>query len=135
MRLFFTCEFVVPNIVAQAQFRRRGFGFANAHFATLVQEFLNKRVIGGFFFNMFHAKKRTRCTPARQLAARKKSPVQLTGLLSFHSAASGAAGGSDAVGASVAAASGFGLGLRRARGFGFGLGWLSGVSTRLLCSS
>ena len=52
---FFFGHLVVPDIVAQAQLAWHGFGFANADCSTLVQKFLNKSVIGGFFWNMFHA--------------------------------------------------------------------------------
>ena len=52
---FFFGQLVVPSIVAQAQFGRKRLGFTFADLATLVQKFLNKRVIGGFFWNIFHA--------------------------------------------------------------------------------
>jgi hypothetical protein len=52
--LFFFCHLVVPNIIAQAKFTWQGLGFANADFATFVQKFLNKRIIRGFFWDMFH---------------------------------------------------------------------------------
>ncbi len=54
-RFFFARELVVPGVVAQAQFAGQGLGFSNTDFPTLVQKFLNKRVIGGFFRNMLHA--------------------------------------------------------------------------------
>lgn len=50
----FLGQLVVPNIVAQTQFRRQRFGFANTDLAALVQELLNKSVIGVFFGEMFH---------------------------------------------------------------------------------
>ena len=51
---FFAGQLIAPDVVAQAQFGRRGLGLAFADLAALVQEFLNKRIIGGFFGNMFH---------------------------------------------------------------------------------
>lgn len=51
---FFFGQRLVPNILAEPKARIRRFGFAFADFAALVQKFLNKRIIGGFFFDMFH---------------------------------------------------------------------------------
>jgi hypothetical protein len=52
--LLFFCQLVVPDIFAQAQLTWQGFGLANADFTTFVQKFLNKRIIRGFFGDMFH---------------------------------------------------------------------------------
>lgn len=52
--LFFFGQFVVPNIVAQTQFRFKRFGLSNADFAAFVQELLNKGIIRCFFGDMFH---------------------------------------------------------------------------------
>ena len=51
---FFFGQLVVPNILAQAKLGWRWFGFANTDLAAVVQKFLNKRVICGFFWDMFH---------------------------------------------------------------------------------
>jgi len=47
-------QLVVPGIVAQAQLAWQRFGFSDADFAAFVQELLNKGIIGGFFWDMFH---------------------------------------------------------------------------------
>jgi hypothetical protein len=52
--LFFPCQLVVPSIVAQAQLAWQRFGFADTDFTAIFQEFLNKRVIRRFFWDMFH---------------------------------------------------------------------------------
>ncbi len=58
--LFIACSFfffgqdVVPNIFADAQFGAHRFGFANTDFSAFVQKFLNKSIICGFFWDMFH---------------------------------------------------------------------------------
>ena len=51
---FFFGQRLVPNILAQPKTRVQRFGFALADFAALVQIFLNKRFVGGVFWNMFH---------------------------------------------------------------------------------
>ena len=51
---FFLGQFVVPSVLAQTQLMWKWLGFADADLATLVQEFLNKRVICVFFWDMFH---------------------------------------------------------------------------------
>lgn len=53
-RFFFARELIVPCVVAQAQLTGQGLGFSNTDFPTIVQKFLHKRVIGGFFGNMLH---------------------------------------------------------------------------------
>ena len=53
-RFFFFGERLVPDILTQSQSRVRRLGFTFGHFAALVQVLLNKRVIGGFFFHLFH---------------------------------------------------------------------------------
>ena len=53
-RFFFFGQLVVPLVVAQAKLRGQRFGFADADFAAIFQEFLNKRIISGFFWDMFH---------------------------------------------------------------------------------
>ena len=58
---FFFGQLVVPNIFAEAKFRWRRFGFANTDFAAVVQKLLNKRVICGFFRDMFHVVMLTAC--------------------------------------------------------------------------
>jgi hypothetical protein len=58
---FFFGQLVVPNILAQAKFGWRRFCFANFNFAAIVQKFLNKRVICGFFWDMFHGDMLTAC--------------------------------------------------------------------------
>lgn len=52
--LFFR-QFVVPTVVAQTQLAWQRFGLSDADFAALLQKFLNKRFIGRFFWDMFHA--------------------------------------------------------------------------------
>lgn len=51
---FFFGQRLVPNIFAESKARIRRFGFAFADFAALVQEFLNERIIGVLFLDMFH---------------------------------------------------------------------------------
>lgn len=58
---FFFRQLVVPNILAQAKLRWCRLGFANGNFAAIVQKFLNKRVICGFFWDMFHGNMLTAC--------------------------------------------------------------------------
>ncbi|WP_176439119.1 hypothetical protein [Puniceibacterium sediminis] len=52
--LFFFGKLVVPGIVAQSQLAWKRLGFAVPDLASLLQEFLNKGIIGGFFGDMFH---------------------------------------------------------------------------------
>ena len=52
--LFFFGQRLVPNILAQTKLRTRGFGFALRDFTAIFQKFLNKRIIGVFFLDMFH---------------------------------------------------------------------------------
>lgn len=58
--LFSFGQLVVPSIVAQTQLAWEGFGFPDADLTTLVQEFLNERIIRSFFWDMFHAHRYTR---------------------------------------------------------------------------
>ena len=51
--LFFG-QFVVPSIVAQTQLAWKWFRLANADLSALIQEFLNKHIIRGFFRDLFH---------------------------------------------------------------------------------
>jgi hypothetical protein len=57
---FFFGQLIVPSIVTQTQLARKRFGFSDTDLAALVQEFLNKRIIRGFFRDMFHQDKLSR---------------------------------------------------------------------------
>ncbi|WP_139194613.1 hypothetical protein [Roseovarius tolerans] len=50
---FFLGQFVVPGIIAQTQLAWKRLGFPDADLAAVVQEFLNKRIICGFFGDFF----------------------------------------------------------------------------------
>ena len=63
--LFFG-QFVDPNIVAQTQLVLKRFGFADADLAALVQELLNKCIIRGFFWDMFHKDEHKLYSSSRQ---------------------------------------------------------------------
>ncbi len=52
---------LVPNVLAKTKLRTCRFGFALLHLAALVQELLNKRIIGGFFGDMFHEGEASGC--------------------------------------------------------------------------
>jgi hypothetical protein len=50
----FLGQLIVPNIVAQTKLGRQRFGFADIDLAAFGQEFLNKRIVGGFFGDLFY---------------------------------------------------------------------------------
>jgi hypothetical protein len=58
-RLFLFGHFIVPNVVAQTQLGWKRFGFSDTDLSALVQEFLYKSIVGGFFWDMFHEYRHT----------------------------------------------------------------------------
>lgn len=64
---FFLGQFAVPGIIAQTQFAWKRLGFPDADLAAVVQEFLNKRIIRGFFGDFLHEHM---ITPSRALVSR-----------------------------------------------------------------
>ena len=56
-RFFFFGQLVVPDVIAKPQFGGQRLGLSNADFPAFFQKLLNKRVIGIFLWNIFHALK------------------------------------------------------------------------------